>query len=115
MGQCIAHGSYSEESHFRMVQHEYAGTDCEDRRQGYWEVLEIWDPPPGHARFVAHQHWNDTGSTVYEYRTLETAKKGYRSLLSQSQPVPPQDIAGFLRLFVYEHEKPWFYRPMTQL
>ncbi len=92
-----------------MIQHEYASTDCEDARQGYWEVLEIRDPPPGHARFVAHQHWNDTGSTVYEYRTLETAIKGYISLLNRSQPVPPQDIAGFVRMSVHEHEKPWFY------
>lgn len=104
----IWHGSYGEWTHYDIVQHHYACSDCEDERQGYIEVLEIKDAPPAHNKFVIHDFGNDTGSTVYDFTSLEDAKNALE-LVNRNERHQPKNIAGCVRVTRFGATRPWFY------
>ena len=108
----IWHGSYGRKTIYDIVQHRYASTDCEAKRQGYAEVLEIKNPPPGKCGQVIHLFFNDTGSIVHEFKYWEDALAAYRRMLNTMFEAPhARNKQGYLRTVIYTaDELPWFYQ-----
>ena len=108
----VWHGSYGEWTYYDIVQHRYASSDCEDKQQGYIELLEIKNAPPWRSKYVIHEYWNATGSTVYEFSSLEAALSAYPKWLKDSRnprAIPEFGQTGYIRSLYYGPKRPWFY------
>lgn len=106
----IWHGSYAAGTVYNIIKHRYGLTDCESRRQGYAEVLEIKDEPEGRCRNIIHVFYNDTGSVYHEFKYIEDALAAYHRMLNTSfTERDARDKQGYIRTLKCEDGTPWFY------
>lgn len=105
----VSHGAYGKYSRYEIKQHKYAGGGYPGSG-GYWEALEIINPPSGQFGFVYYQFFSgdDIDSFFCEFNTLENllaATERYH--ISPRKPM--EKMRGFLRRVECGLLTPWFY------
>ncbi len=118
MSTVVQHGSYGWESRFDVTQHEYVGASCEASTQGFFELLEVANPPKGCSGFIIHAFWHGVGSTHFEFSSLSLARTAYgaiRNSLTPSQMDKAEALAyqkyGCTGVGKTPNARPWFYNP----
>lgn len=102
----VSHGGFSKPTRFNVIQHKYAGSDAECTEQGYWEVLEIHNPPDGRCGFVLHTYSTLKGSVFYEFVSLEDVIEAWGSS-HDSEGLKKEKC--FIRRVECGYFTPWFY------
>ncbi len=109
----VRHGSYGRHTPYTLTQHRYGSTGCEDDVQGYQEILEIKDPPPGRHPIVIHLFRNDVGSRCWEFRSRSDADAGWQDLLHRWRACADPHYLPRIAESVFAEfpggNEPWFY------
>ncbi|HOX40707.1 MAG TPA: hypothetical protein PK263_00765 [bacterium] len=99
----LRHGAYTRSSRFEIVQHEYAGGGsggvC-----GYWEVLEIKNPPDDRHPLVVHWYNTRDGHAFAEIEDLDSAA----TVKSRFRDRDWADCPGLVRFVSCLWLDPWF-------
>jgi hypothetical protein len=114
----VTHGGPSSYTRYKIKQYGYGGGN-EDGCGGYFEVLDISEPPDQRCGFVVHCYEYGAfgiGRGFYEFESLEQAKKGekectdhfwyHRGRWSEKKDIK---AAGFIRYVDCGYLTPWFY------
>ncbi len=113
----VLHGAYGRHTPYDVKQHRYACTDCEAPVQGYRELLEIADAPPGRARFVIHDFRHDVGARGWEFPMHLDAFAGWDALMSKAHELEHQHFLPLLPASSFAEfpglDAPWFYKTPT--
>lgn len=107
MPTVIAHGGYSQESKYEVVQHRYMGGDDEGVG-GFVEVLEIKDHPPGRHPVVLSFWGTGWDYHFWDFETVELAVQALEKSWGSPKIIDKQP--GLLSKTVSK-QKPWFYEP----
>lgn len=92
----IEHGGYGRYTRFNIKQHKYAGG-----RGGYYEALEILNPPDGRCSFVIYKY-TSKANEFYEYESLELMMKDWKKHFGDQKTAEKRKVScGMLA--------PWFY------
>lgn len=101
----VGHGGYSRMTRFDIVQHKYAGGGAPGCG-GYFEVLEIKNPPDGRCGFVLFESSSDIGDRFFEWETLEAALSAFGKFFTEDF----EGLPGFIRKVECGADLvPWFY------
>ncbi|KKR34641.1 MAG: hypothetical protein UT67_C0010G0013 [Candidatus Magasanikbacteria bacterium GW2011_GWA2_40_10] len=113
MTNIVLHGAFGWATKYEIVQHKYEHTDCEERIQGFAEVLEIKNPPTPKGSILIHIFWNGRGSYYFEFARLIDAMNAFEKILFR--PDKTSDMVSILvnepGYVFYNHTMttPWFY------
>lgn len=107
------YGAYAVDIPFAATQHRYAAAHCEAEPQGFAELLEIQDPPPGHSSHVIHSFVHGRGHAVYEYVSHAAATTAWEwgpPLAVKPDKDDLLSLPGAMRVDIFDGgELPWFY------
>lgn len=106
----IAHGGFGTNTRYDIVQHEYTGGGHgDDGGWDYVEVLEIKNPPDGRHGIVIHERTSASGSTFYEWETIEQAMNVFWKRLNFGFAFRDMHTTGLKRIVACGALTPWFY------
>ncbi len=100
---------------YEMIVHDYAGTNPDSRPDGFYEIIEIKDPPEEQPSFFAHFCFADIGSIFYGFDSLAKAVAGRQEFFREAygrklnDPSYVPTLAGCLTAERNGLERPWFY------
>jgi len=103
----VAHGTYGRNTRYDVTQHKYAGGGYPGNG-GFYEVLEIKNPPDGRWGIVIYEDLSPSGGTFTEWETLQDALNAYERYCN-ARTGELAKIPGFKRIVLCGELTPWFY------
>lgn len=98
----LSHGGFGRYSRYDIFQHKYAGG-----MGGYYEALEIKEPPDGRCGFVLYVYMSQNYNDYFlEFKDKETLLKAWNKKWSDDEV---KKIKGFIRKVECGGMEPWFY------